>query len=220
MLSNDPYNVRAESKSFRLEVIKYITSENEINLLMSIFKHVSLYNLLIDLNGNLNHKTHIKGIVYDSLNSIVAIFNQRERYLQLNVRSLIEHIARIILNKSYTGNDFDETVRRRDFDYLKVNNASENWHYMHGVYIKACQFVHFSPKANLNVSSKLLQLLENDCTSSQVSLIRNLHKTSTAIIRVFIKYFHVEIASTFFRTKSDLKFLLGNSLYNEFLSQE
>lgn len=220
MLSHDPYNVRAESRSFHFEVVKYVTSENEINLLVSIFKHISLYNVLVDLNENLNHKTHIKGIIYDSLNSIVAIFNQRERYLQLNTRSLIEHIARVILNKSYSGNDFDETVRRRDFDYLKVNNASENWHYMHDVYIKACQFVHFSPQANLNVSSKFLQLLKNDCTSSQTSLIRNLHKTSTAIMRVFIKYFHVEIASTFFRSRSDLKFLLGTSLYNEFLSQE
>lgn len=220
MLSHDPYNVRAESSYFRLEVVKYITSENEINLLMSIFRQVSLYNILVDLNGSLNHKTHIKGIVYDSLNSIVAIFNQRERYLQLNTRSLIEHIARIVLNKCYTGDDFDETIRRRDFDYLKVNNASENWHYMHDVYIKACQFVHFSPQANLNVSSKLLQLLENDCTSSQKSLIRNLHKTSTAIMRVFLRYFHVEIASIFFRSKSDLKFLLGGSLYSEFLSLE
>lgn len=220
MLSHDPYNVRAESNYFRLEVVKYISSENEINLLISVFKHISLYNLLVDLNGNLNHKSHIKGIVYDSLNSIVAIFNQRERYLQLNTRSLIEHIARIVLNKSYTGNDFDETVRRRDFDYLKVNNSSENWRYMHDVYIRACQFVHFSPQASLNVSSKLLQLLESDCASSQKSLIKNLHKTSTAIMRIFLKYFHVEIASTFYRTKSDLKFLLGNSLYLEFSSLE
>ncbi|WP_350313169.1 hypothetical protein OHJ28_02215 [Dickeya fangzhongdai] len=219
MLSRDPYNVRAESNSFRLLVAENITSENEVNLLTSVFRHASLYNLVIELNGNLNHKAHIKGVVYDILNSIVAIFNKRERYLQLNTRSLIEHIARIVLNKSYAGNDFDEAVRRRDFDYLKENNSSENWHYMHDVYIKACQFVHFSPQANLNVSSKFLQLLENDCNSSQKSLIKNLHKTSTAIMRIFIKYFHVEIASTFYRTKSDLKFLLGNSLYSDFLSQ-
>ncbi|HFF8970287.1 hypothetical protein [Serratia marcescens] len=220
MLSHDPYNVRAESTLFRIEVIKNITSENEINLLVSVFRHVSLYNLLVDLNGNLNHKTHIKGIVYDSLNSIVAIFNQRERYLQLNIRSLIEHIARIVLNKCYTGNDFDGTVRRRDFDYLKANHASENWRYMHDVYIRACQFLHFSPQANLNVSSKLFQLLENDCVSSQKSLIRNLHRTSTAIMSIFLRYYHVEIASAFFRSKSDLKFLLGGKLYSDFLSLE
>lgn len=54
------------------------------------------------------------------MNSILWFrFYKRERYLQLNIRSMVEHIARIALNKSYAGGDFDGTVRRVDFEYLK-----------------------------------------------------------------------------------------------------
>ncbi|EKN4847061.1 hypothetical protein ACONXG_000576 [Yersinia enterocolitica] len=220
MLSHDPYNVRSEAMLFRSEIMKYISKEQDVNLLVSIFKHISLYNILIELNVNLNHKNHVKGIVYDALNSLVALLNKRERYLHLNLRSMIEHIARIALNKTYHGDDFDGTVRRKDFDFLKKNKSEENWQYMHNVYTNACYFVHFSPKANLNISAKFLQLLTNDLCSPQSKLISNLHKVSSAIMKTFLVYFHGDVGNTFFRAKTDLKFLLGNSLYSNFLSRE
>lgn len=218
MLSKDPYSNRAETDKFRLEINKFLSDDSDINTLVSVFKHVRIYSMLIEMNSNLSHKTHLKGIIYDSLNSIVAIINKRERYLHLNLRSMIEHIARIALNKTYTGGDFDGTVRRRDFDYLKANRRSENWNYLHNVYINACQFVHFSPQANINTSATFLQLLANDCHSSLKNLIRNLHRLTSAIMEIFITYFHSEISSTFFRSMADLKYLLGNSLYTKFKS--
>ncbi|HGP1443659.1 TPA: hypothetical protein ACLGMU_004611, partial [Salmonella enterica] len=133
MLSNDPYGNRAETDRFRQEATKYLSDESDINTLVSVFKHVRIYSMIIEMNTNLSHKSHVKGIIYDSLNSIVAILNKRERYLHLNLRSMIEHIARIALNKTYSGGDFDGTVRRRDFDYLKSNRRNENWNYLHNV---------------------------------------------------------------------------------------
>lgn len=218
MLSKDPYSNRAETDSFRLEINKFFSDDAEINTLVSVFKHVRIYSMLIEMNSNLSHKTHLKGLIYDSLNSIVAITNKRERYLHLNLRSMIEHIARIALNKTYSGGDFDGTVRRRDFDYLKANRRSENWNYLHNVYINACQFVHFSPQANINTSATFLQLLVNDCHSSLKNLIRNLHRLTSAIMEIFITYFHAEISSTFYRSMADLKYLLGNSLFTKFKS--
>ncbi|HGP2176151.1 TPA: hypothetical protein ACLGS9_004878, partial [Salmonella enterica] len=99
MLSNDPYGNRAETDRFRQEATKYLSDESDINTLVSVFKHVRIYSMIIEMNTNLSHKSHVKGIIYDSLNSIVAILNKRERYLHLNLRSMIEHIARIALNK-------------------------------------------------------------------------------------------------------------------------
>ncbi len=125
MLSNDPYSVRRESALFRVEVEKYIQTQHEANLMVGIFKSISFYNLIIDLETNINHRNHIKGLIYDILNSLVAILQKRERYLQLNIRSMVEHIARIALNKTYTGNDFDGTVRRADFDFLKQTKPLE-----------------------------------------------------------------------------------------------
>ncbi len=56
------------------------------------------------------------------MNSIISIVNLKERYLQLNIRSLVEHISRISLDKSYSGGDFDGCVRRKDFEFLKKKN--------------------------------------------------------------------------------------------------
>ncbi|NAQ79470.1 hypothetical protein FZN08_09595 [Escherichia coli] len=216
MLSKDPYSVRDEAAKFRIEIEKYINTQNEANLMVGIFKHVSFYNLMTELNTNIDHRNHIKGLIYDELNSLVSVLQKRERYLQLNIRSMVEHIARIALNKSYAGGDFDGTVRRVDFEYLKRNNPTENWPYLHNVYIRACHYVHSSPQANLNISSKFFQLMDNDCNSSQSSLVKTLHKASHAIMNVFTTYFQEEIANIFYRDKADLKFLLGNSLYSAF----
>ncbi|EAY0538815.1 hypothetical protein B2I68_23780 [Salmonella enterica] len=216
MLSNDPYGNRAETDRFRQEATKYLSDESDINTLVSVFKHVRIYSMIIEMNTNLSHKSHVKGIIYDSLNSIVAILNKRERYLHLNLRSMIEHIARIALNKTYSGGDFDGMVRRRDFDYLKSNRRNENWNYLHNVYINACHYVHFSPQANINTSATFLQLLVNDCHSSQKNLIRNLHRLTSSVMETYITYFHYEVASTFYRSMADLKYLLGNSLYTKF----
>lgn len=58
---------------------------------------------------------------------------------------MVEHVARISLNKNYNGGDFDQTVRRRDFDFLKAQQVDEGWSYLHNVYINACYYVHSSP---------------------------------------------------------------------------
>ncbi|AGS30715.1 hypothetical protein SEEN0624_02317 [Salmonella enterica subsp. enterica serovar Newport str. PRS_2010_0624] len=35
-------------------------------------------------------------------------------------------------------------------------------------------------------------------------------------METYITYFHYEVASTFYRSMADLKYLLGNSLYTKF----
>lgn len=147
MLSVDPFNTRDDVARFRQEVSKIFPNQQDINILISVFKLATLLNIVIKNDNNLNHKNFIYGIIYDTLNSIIAIFSLRERYLYLNIRSMIEHIARIALNKRYNGNDFDGTVRRRDFDYLKESRGGEGWKYMHDTYTRACHYVHSSPEA-------------------------------------------------------------------------
>lgn len=218
MLSNDPYSVRNEANLFRAEVAKFIQTENEANLMVGIFKSVSFYNLLIELDTTINHRNHIKGLIYDILNSLVAVLHKRERYLHLNIRSMVEHIARIALNKTYTGGDFDGTVRRADFTFLKDNKSDESWPFLHNAYIRACYYVHSSPQANLNVSAKFINLLNDDCNSSQISLVRTLHNVSTEILKTFTIYFKDEISNIFFRSHADLKFLLGNRIFTDFNS--
>ncbi|HBQ5063155.1 TPA: hypothetical protein L7427_004006, partial [Klebsiella pneumoniae] len=176
MFTQDPFNIGRDVNSFRAEVQKHLTSTDEINKSVSIFRQVSLCNTILNHTANLNHSSYIRGFIYDTLNSLIAIIKKRERYLQLNFRSMVEHVARISLNKNYNGGDFDQTVRRKDFDFLKAHQVDEGWAYLHNVYINACHYVHSSPKANLNVTSKFLSLMEGDCNSTQHKMVKKLHE--------------------------------------------
>lgn len=216
MLSVDPFNVRKDILRFKDEASKHCSCQQDLNLLISVFKLACVLNLVIERTGNVNHKSYIQGMIYDILNSLIAALQMRERYLHLNLRSIIEHIARIALNKVYKGDDFDGTVRRKDFDYLKKERAVENWKYMHETYIRACDYVHSSPKAGLDFSSKFLDLLLKDHVTKQSKQILTLQKLTSATIKIFIIYYEPEISSAFFRSQADLKYLLGSNLYKAY----
>ncbi|EKJ7591511.1 TPA: hypothetical protein ACQJV5_002751 [Klebsiella pneumoniae] len=218
MFTQDPFNIGRDVNSFRAEVQKHLTSTDEINKSVSIFRQVSLCNTILNHTANLNHSSYIRGFIYDTLNSLIAIIKKRERYLQLNFRSMVEHVARISLNKNYNGGDFDQTVRRKDFDFLKAHQVDEGWAYLHNVYINACHYVHSSPKANLNVTSKFLSLMEGDCNSTQHKMVKKLHEVVSALMKVIIKYYYQNISNIFFRNKKDLEKIMGKSLYSYYIS--
>lgn len=213
MISHNPFGSKQELKLFMCEVDKNFTKVQDKNLLASSFKLIFFLKLMIEHNHNIKHKRNINGAVYDSLNGMVAIFNSRERYLYLNLRSLIEHIARIALDNIYDGGEFDGSVRRKDFLHLKEQRTSENWKYMHETYTRACHYIHASPQANLNVSATFSELLSKDSTSSQSKQISLFQKVLSETVKIFIIYYDEEISNTFFRTQGELKFILGSALY-------
>lgn len=216
MLSTDPFNTRVDVAMFREEAQKRFDNKHDIDLLVSIFKLAMLLSLVINTHDRLNHKNYIQGIIYDVLNSIISIFLLRERYLHLNIRSIIEHISRIALNKNHNGNDFDGTVRRKDFIYLKKQRGNENWKFMHETYIRACHYIHSSPVAGLNITSTFTELMNKDCNTKISKQIIYLQKILSATIKIFIAYFEADISTTFYRSQSELEYLLGSSLYREY----
>lgn len=218
MLDRDPFGLVQDASDFRSVIESHSLSTDEINKLVNVFKQVSLCNILVNHTQNLNHSSYIKGYIYDVLNSMISVLELRERYMQLNFRSMVEHIARISLNKINNGGDFDQTVRRKDFDFLKKNLNDENWSYLHNVYINACHYVHSSPQAKLNVSSRFLSLMHGDCNSSRQKMIIHLFKIVSELMKIVIKYYHNQISDIFFRNPKDLKKLMGESLHKHYLN--
>ncbi|MHB9805418.1 hypothetical protein [Pantoea ananatis] len=216
MLTHYPFGSKQDVERFILELEDDKWTAQDINLFRSIFKLACLLNIVINNINRLDHKSYINGMGYDILNSIIAIINSRERYLYLNIRSMIEHIARIALDKVYLGGDFDGTVRRKDFDYLKKEKADEGWKYLHDTYSRACHYVHSSPEARLNVTAKFLDLITQDSITRPSKQIVILQKIVSSMIFVFIKYYEVDISSVFYRSQSELKYLLGSSLYGKY----
>lgn len=218
MLATHPFGSKVAVISFTCEAKKHYSNTQELNLLTNIFKLAVFLKVMVEQGNKLPHEYYINGVIYDTLNSIISIFELRERYLNINLRSLIEHISRIALNKAYNGGDYDDTVRRKDFEYLKKERPNQDWKYMHECYVHACHYVHSSPKANLNINAAFSDLLCKDSTTKPIKQIEKLHKILSSTIKIFIFYFESEISNTFYRNQGELKYVLGSSLYKEYLS--
>lgn len=103
MLQRDPHGFRKDVKEFITLIKSFQTDTRTENNLTSAYKHVLFLEFIHNSNPELSHKTFIKSIIYDVLSSITAILHKRERYLHLNFRSMIEHLARISLQKVDNG---------------------------------------------------------------------------------------------------------------------
>lgn len=77
MFTQDPFNIGRDVNSFRAEVQKHLTSTDEINKSVSIFRQVSLCNTILNHTANLNHSSYIRGFIYDTLNSLIAIIKKK-----------------------------------------------------------------------------------------------------------------------------------------------
>ncbi|HFO6747504.1 TPA: hypothetical protein ACHKVJ_005619, partial [Escherichia coli] len=115
----------------------------------------------------------------------------------LNFRSMIEHLARISLQKVDNGGDFDITIRTLDFENLKSTNTDENWAYMHSQYKQACGWLHSSSKVKLNITASFPDLLKSDSKSNAAKLSTHLQKMTTEMLKIFFNYYVDEIQTSF-----------------------
>ncbi|ELY3552262.1 hypothetical protein SMX17_001626 [Cronobacter turicensis] len=186
------------------------------NNLTSAYKHALFLEFIYNSHPEISHKTFIKSIIYDVLSSITAIINKRERYLHLNFRSMIEHLARISLQKVDNGGDFDITIRTVDFESLKNSNIDENWTYMHSQYKQACGWLHSSSKVKLNITASFQDLLNSDSNSNAAKLSTHLQKMTTETLKIFFNYYVNEIQTSFFRKPIEMKYVVGNHNFEYF----
>ena len=219
MLQRDPHGFRKDVKEFITLIKSFQTDTRTENNLTSAYKHVLFLEFIHNSNPELSHKTFIKSIIYDVLSSITAILHKRERYLHLNFRSMIEHLARISLQKVDNGGDFDITVRTVDFENLKSTNTDENWAYMHSQYKQACGWLHSSSKVKLNITASFPDLLTSDSKSNAAKLSTHLQKMTTETLKIFFNYYVVEIQTSFYRTRGEMRYVVGNHNFESFLTK-
>ncbi|EOA4363276.1 hypothetical protein QU768_06340 [Proteus mirabilis] len=216
LINRDPYHFKEEVSSFQQELCNLDLSVGAKDNFTSSFKHVLFMEFLYCSHPDLSHKKFVKSIIYDVLSSILAIIQKRERYLYLNVRSMIEHIARIALQKIDNGGDFDITVRSKDFELLKTNKPSENWIYLHQQYKQSCGWIHSSSNVGLNILSTFNELLTGDIKNSSLKQSIYLNKLTSEIVRVFYSYYENEIKNIFMRKMDAMKYLVGKSNFTYF----
>lgn len=219
MLQRDPHGFRKDVKEFITMIKSFQVDIRTENNLTSAYKHVLFLEFIHNSHPEISHKTFIKSIIYDVLSSITAILHKRERYLHLNFRSMIEHLARISLQKVDNGGDFDITIRTLDFENLKSTNTDENWAYMHSQYKQACGWLHSSSKVKLNITASFPDLLKSDSKSNATKLSTHLQKMTTEMLKIFFNYYVDEIQTSFYRTRGEMRYVLGNHNFEYFLSK-
>lgn len=219
MLQRDPHGFRKDVKEFITMIKSFQVDIRTENNLTSAYKHVLFLEFIHNSHPEISHKTFIKNIIYDVLSSITAILHKRERYLHLNFRSMIEHLARISLQKVDNGGDFDITIRTLDFENLKSTNTDENWAYMHSQYKQACGWLHSSSKVKLNITASFPDLLKSDSKSNAAKLSTHLQKMTTEMLKIFFNYYVDEIQTSFYRTRGEMRYVLGNHNFEYFLSK-
>lgn len=219
MLQRDPHGFRKDVKEFITMIKSFQVDIRTENNLTSAYKHVLFLEFIHNSHPEISHKTFIKSIIYDVLSSITAILHKRERYLHLNFRSMIEHLARISLQNVDNGGDFDITIRTLDFENLKSTNTDENWAYMHSQYKQACGWLHSSSKVKLNITASFPDLLKSDSKSNAAKLSTHLQKMTTEMLKIFFNYYVDEIQTSFYRTRGEMRYVLGNHNFEYFLSK-
>jgi hypothetical protein len=217
MLQRDPHGFRKDVKAFIGLIKSFQVDIRTENNLTSAYKHALFLEFIHNSHPELSHKTFIKSIIYDVLSSITAILSKRERYLHLNFRSMIEHLARISLQKVDNGGDFDITIRTVDFDNLKATNTDENWTYMHSQYKQACGWLHSSSKVKLNITASFPELLNSDSNSNAAKLSTHLQKMTTEALKILFNYYVDEIKTSFYRAREEMRYVVGSHNYEYFL---
>lgn len=219
ILSRDPFGFKREVKAFRDLLVSFNLDEGTETNLSTTYKHMVFLEFIYNAVPNLSYKTFLKSIIYDVLNSIISIINKRERYLQLNIRSMVEHTARIALQKIDNGGDFDITVRLQDFINLKENNRDENWNYLHQQYTQACSWLHSSSNIQLDIKATFDDLLLGDSKRSMLKQSVHLYTMSSEIIVTLFNYYEDEIKAVFIRSRGDIRYLLGKRIFDVYLEK-
>jgi len=175
-----------------------------------------LLEFIINTQNEISHKQFLKSIIYDVLSAIVSILQNRERYFQLNIRSMVEHTARISLQKIDMGGDFDITVRLQDFTLLKAQNVNENWNYLHQQYTQACSWLHSSSNIALNISSTFCELLVSDLKTNNKRMSTHLNTITNEITRTLFNYYYNPIKTSFYRSWNEFRYLVGPANFDYF----
>lgn len=90
---------------------------------------------------------------------------------------------------------------------------------MHSQYKQACGWLHSSSKVKLNITASFPDLLKSDSKSNAAKLSTHLQKMTTEMLKIFFNYYVDEIQTSFYRTRGEMRYVLGNHNFEYFLSK-
>lgn len=212
ILNNDPFGIKKEINLLRNDFLELGFPENERNSLIKSVKFILFFKILSNYREENNFYINM---VYDLLNALVSIINNQDRYFHLSIRSSIEQMARIDLNRDVS-NKKSCMIHIYDFEYLKSNGcrkAQEHWEKLYENYKNACLYVHGSPDSGIDFIASYNELRNNKLKLNIKQFIKRLNAVCFHLITISSIHDKNLIQEIFWRNKSDLIYLLGEKLH-------
>lgn len=214
IINNDPLEIKKEINLLRNDFLSLNYPENEHNSLIKSAKFILFFKILSCRREESNFYINI---VYDLLSALVSIINNQDRYFHLSIRSSIEQMARINLNRNISEKK-SCMIHITDFEYLKNNGhceAQQHWIKLYENYKNACLYVHGSPDSGIDFIATYNDLKNNKVKLNLKKFIKHLNAVCFHLINISIIHDGDLIRDIFWRNNSDLIYLLGKKLYDQ-----
>lgn len=209
-MNNDPLGVRRECSVFSRTIQAGNIPSKYKNKITFISKKLIFFDLLVK-GQELSQEICfiLKSIIYDFLSCFIAISERRERYVQVNLRSLVEHAARLQLRDVIDESVDKSYITKEKLDLLKSSFGKERWDNMHRVYKEACLFIHSSPKSGMELRTTYLEIKSGDKCIDYKKYCQTMEKTCATVSSIVTEKYGSQIINLFLRTRTELEYLLG-----------
>jgi hypothetical protein len=215
------YDDFTDIKSEISKYVELLMTQRELpnqNEIKAIAKNIIFLKTVVNFCDESHYK---QNFIFDVLSVMHSLTQNSIRQFNYIYRSLLENYIRSMLNLE----DSDETgvnnLFREMYEKFAENEDSKRIiDFISGEYGKACLFVHSNVKADTSIQLFYENIISND------DFNRNIHKTTIIRILLLLKNmttlliynFSNVVENAFYRRKQHIRFLLGNELYEIFLS--
>lgn len=203
-------DVKAEIKKF---VDNNFLSFNELekNQMIFVLKKVVLLKYVLRYDSS-DYK--INAMISDLLYLIKSLDDGEERYYYFNIRSIIEHSLRIVNNlesvNTITNSEIMGITKRMIVD----EGIDVNLDIIKNEYSTSCLYIHGNENSNMNLSAYY------DSFYNKKEIMKNLASKLNILVKLLNEIFNLiiikqneKVDHSFYRRKSILKYLLGDSSY-------
>lgn len=215
IINEDPYGITDTLELFckNFSDIKPINEQNQIKF---IVKKIILIRIILNENY-IEDKWFLEGVYADLLSLLETLSLNKKRYFQFNLRSLIENMLRVLLNKK----DKDKTGVRQLFYEAKTSQLSDSVSKLNNIYVKSNNFVHNNIESQLPLVRNYYELTHSKLKDKEISsMLKNLEDTCKVLDQILIITYYQGIDNIFHRRRKSLRRLIGENNYYKYFRSD
>lgn len=189
-------------------------TQNEHESIIRIAKKILFFKYLSSGNFDKMQETYINGIISDLFYLISSILYNQKRYMQLNIRSFVEQILRMLTTRDngeseqVTASVFEDF--RNSFDKLYLTD--DEYSLIRSVYRTACFSIHSSVYKSNDLARNIQECITISSNRGNKIILNNFLVILEIFIKLLIIKFPNKVNGSFHRKKSIMRILVKRDL--------